>query len=141
MTAPAHATANTGVLDPIASAPPNAEMLRRTYDALRTQLDGVASDDGAHAFYAAWERERRTYASWKSLVELRFAQDTRDERARADADALNELNVLTEQNDGEIKRRLLASPHRSALEGALGAYLFRRWRTISRASTRRSRTI
>ena len=30
MTAPAHATANTGVLDPVASAPPNAETLRRT---------------------------------------------------------------------------------------------------------------
>jgi M3 family oligoendopeptidase len=127
MTAPAHATGSTGVLDPIASAPPSAQTLRRTYDALRAQLDGVASDDDAHAFFAAWERERRIYASWKSLVELRFSQDTRDERARADAGALNELNVLTEQSDGEIKRRLLAGPHRPALERTLGSYLFRRW--------------
>ena len=127
MTAPAHAAGTTGVLDPIASAPPNAEALRGTYDALSAQLDRVASNDDAHAFFAAWERERRIFASWKSLVELRFRQDTRDEQARADADALNGLNVLTERRDAEIKRRLLASAHRPALERMLGSYLFKRW--------------
>lgn len=127
MTAPAYATASAAVLEPIAAAPPTAQTLQRMYDALRAQLDGVASDDDAHAFFAAWEHERRAFASWRSLVELRFRQDTRDERTRADADALNELNVLAEQRDAEIKGRLIASPHRAALERTLGTYLFQRW--------------
>ncbi|HWT04274.1 MAG TPA: M3 family oligoendopeptidase [Xanthomonadales bacterium] len=115
------------VLDSIASAPPDAATLQRAYDTLRAHLGGIASDDDAQAFFAAWERERRAFASWKSLVELRFRQNTRDDRARADADALNELNVLTEQCDAEIKARLLASEHRPALERTLGTYLFQRW--------------
>jgi M3 family oligoendopeptidase len=117
----------TSVLDSIASAPPSADALDRAYAVLRAQLDSVASDDDAHAFFAAWERERRSFASWKALVELRFHQDTRDEGARADAAALGELNVLTEQWDAEVKRRLLASEHRPALERTLGSYLFVRW--------------
>jgi M3 family oligoendopeptidase len=127
MTAPAHASGTTGVLDPISAAPPSADALERTYAALRAQLDGVASDAGAHAFFSAWERERRAFASWKAFVELRFRQNTSDEQARAVADALTELNVLTEQCDAEIKKRLLASEHRPALERTLGTYLFRRW--------------
>ena len=127
MNPPAHSAASTGVLEPIASAPPDANTLERTYAALRAQLGRVASDDDARAFFAAWEGERRSFASWKSLVELRFRQDTRDAQAAADADALNALNVLTEQSDVEIKQRLLASEHRPALERTLGAYLFRRW--------------
>jgi M3 family oligoendopeptidase len=127
MTAPAHATAATGVLARIASAPPSAETLRRAYDALRAQLHNIASDADAHAFFAVWERERRSFGSWKSLAELRFRQNTRDEQARADADALTEMNVLAEQCDAEIKARLLASPQRPALEGTLGTYVFRRW--------------
>ena len=129
MTAPAYTTASAAVLAPIAVAPPTAQTLQRAYDALRAHLDAVASGDDARTFFAAWEHERRAFASWKSLVELRFHQDTRDEPARADADALNELNVLTEQCDAEIKGRLLASPHRPALERTLGTYLFQRWKT------------
>jgi M3 family oligoendopeptidase len=127
MTISAHATGTAGVLDSIASAPPSAGALARTYDLLRAKFDRVASDDDAHAFFAAWERERRAFASWKAFVELRFRQDTRDDRARSDAGTLNELNVLTEQCDAEIKTRLLASAHRPALERTLGTYLFERW--------------
>ena len=125
MTAPASANRTAGVLDAV--VPPSAGALQRTYDALRDRLDRIASDDDALAFFAAWEAERRVYASWKSIAELRFHQNTRDDRARADADALNELNVLTEQREAEIKGRLLESPHRPALERTLGAYLFARW--------------
>jgi M3 family oligoendopeptidase len=125
MNPPVSARQATSVLDAIAT--PNVAALQRTYDALRGRLDRVASDDDALAFFAAWEAERRAFASWKSLAELRFRQDTRDERARADADALNELNVLTEERDAEIKGRLLENAHRPALERTLGAYLFARW--------------
>jgi M3 family oligoendopeptidase len=121
--------ATAAVLAPVATARPDAGALERTYAALRAQLDGVASDDGAHAFFAAWERERRAFASWKSLVELRFRQNTRDEQAAADTDALNALSVFAEQSDAEIKRRLLASEHRHTLERTLGTYLFERWAT------------
>ncbi|MDQ6941801.1 MAG: M3 family oligoendopeptidase [Candidatus Eremiobacteraeota bacterium] len=127
MNASARGTAATGALTAIASAPPNAETLRRAYDALSVQLERVASDNDAHAFFTAWESERRSFASWKALVELRFHQNTGDGQARADVDALNELNVLTEHRDAEIKRILLTSAHRPALERTLGSYLFRRW--------------
>jgi M3 family oligoendopeptidase len=127
MTAPAQANRTTALLDAIASAPPSSATLQRTYDALRAQLDRVAADDDALAFFADWEAGRRAFASWKSLVELRFHQNTRDAQACADAGVLNELNVLAEERDAEIKAQLLKSAHRPALERALGAYLFRRW--------------
>lgn len=73
-----------------------------------------------------WECARREFATWESLVNLRFAQNVEDERAQEASRALARLAPLAAKRDASMKRRLLEDA--ASLERDLGAHAVVRWR-------------
>lgn len=111
----------------ISASAPDFEKLRAQYDAVIEQLVNGNSAAEAIAAFRRWDTLRRGYATWASLTELRFQQDTKNPQFKADAEALNQLRPKITGIDVMVKRKFLASPLRSELESELGSYLFDRW--------------
>lgn len=84
----------------------------------------------AQAFtsFADWEHERRRFATWETLVKLRFAQNVHDERARSANATHARLAPSAQRRDAEHKRRFLSPKERAMLEPRLGAHVFARWK-------------
>ena len=111
----------------ISAASPDFTELRAQYDTLENRIERAATvEEAVDAFYA-WEAFRRRFSTWSALTELRFQQDTKNERYRAESDKLNELRPKVTGIDVAMKRKFLASPLRAQLEDELGAYVFERW--------------
>jgi M3 family oligoendopeptidase len=111
----------------IAVEAPHFESVRAEYDELEHAIETAAGPEQARQAFFRWDELRRDFATWASLTELRFQQDTNDPQRKADADALNELRPKLTGLDVTVKRKLLTSPLRAQLERELGAYLFDRW--------------
>jgi M3 family oligoendopeptidase len=89
---------------------------------------GVRLDAGDLAgALAEWDRQRRDYDSWASLVHLRFSQDTTDAAAKAAREYADALAPVATGYEVAIKRRLLAWPDRAAVEALAGAHALRLW--------------
>ncbi|HET9096317.1 MAG TPA: HutD family protein, partial [Candidatus Baltobacteraceae bacterium] len=101
----------------------NGEIEVRLTDVLS---DGPAADR-TFASFEEWEHERRRFASWETLVKLRFAQNVHDERAAAACAAHARLAPIAQRRDAAMKRRFLEPKERVALEPRLGAQAFARW--------------
>lgn len=76
--------------------------------------------------FEGWEAQRRSFASWEALVRLRFAQNVRDQRAKAASEALSRIAPIVQRQDAQAKQRLLNGDKRS-LESRLGGHVFTRW--------------
>jgi M3 family oligoendopeptidase len=91
---------------------------------------GAALDRGERtAALAVWDRLRRRYETWSSLVHLRFAQDTTDPVGRADRDYADALAPEAADLEIALKRRLLADADRPGLAAASGAHAIGLWET------------
>ena len=104
---------------------PTAESLAAEHAALDALLDAGALAEAL----AAWDRGRRDYESWSSLVHLRFSQDTASAEAKAAREYADTLAPEATAHEVALKRRLLAWPDRAALEAAVGPHVLRLWET------------
>ncbi|WP_043364726.1 M3 family oligoendopeptidase [Belnapia sp. F-4-1] len=104
---------------------PTRDSLAAGHAALDARLDAGALGDAL----AAWDRERRDYESWSSLVHLRFSQDTQNAEAKAAREYADALSPEATAHEVALKRRLLAWPDRAALEAAVGPHVLRLWET------------
>ncbi len=104
---------------------PTRESLAADHAALDAGLDAGALADAL----ATWDRQRRDYESWASLVHLRFSQDTTSAEAKAAREYADALSPEATGHEVALKRRLLAWPDRAALESALGPHTLRLWET------------
>jgi M3 family oligoendopeptidase len=111
----------------IAAAAPDFEQLQERYDAIAQRLESACDAAQALEAFRSWDSLRREYATWASLAELRFQQDTRNPQYKADAERLNRLRPKINGLDVALKRKFLASPLRSQLEKDIGPYAFERW--------------
>jgi M3 family oligoendopeptidase len=107
----------------ITAATPTAGSLASDRSAVEALLD---RGDRAAAL-ALWDRQRRAYDTWSSLVHLRFAQDTADETAKADRDYADRIAPEATEHEVAVKRRLLADPDREAVASLGGAHALRLW--------------
>jgi M3 family oligoendopeptidase len=108
-------------------APVYAEVAAE-YARILEALDGAASSEAAIAAVEGWDALRRRIGSWSVLVYIRFQQDTRNEAYRKAREYRDELEPKLTNLAVGMKRRLLASPHRTALERRFGAHAFELWR-------------
>jgi M3 family oligoendopeptidase len=90
-------------------------------------IDALLDNGQLQAALAQWDQQRRDYATWVALAQLRFQQDTADETAKAVRERADELGPVATGHEIAIKRRLLDSADRKALEAAVTPQVVRLW--------------
>lgn len=111
----------------ITIAAPSAQTIDDDYGAVERRFDAAADLSGLISAVEEWDGLRRRLRTWNALVRLRFRQDTRDEKARADRALADELEPLVLAHDTKIKRRLLEHPSIGELRRRFGDQAFRLW--------------
>ncbi|WP_145145389.1 M3 family oligoendopeptidase [Roseomonas gilardii] len=107
---------------------PSRESLSARYAVIEALLGRPGTSGHAEAL-EEWDRLRREYGTWSSLVHLRFSQDTTDEEVRAAREYADALAPVATEHEVAVKRRLLAEPDRRALERLAGPHALRLWET------------
>ena len=109
-------------------AAPDMDAVAQRYRAFEHALQSGSPASWLPTF-REWDVLRRELATWASLTNLRFTQDTRDEDARKARDRVDELDPVLTNFETEMKKQFIASGERSTLESALGSHAFRLWET------------
>ena len=106
---------------------PQYDDVAAEYRPLTDRLEAAQSADEAIAVVEAWDALRRRLYSWTALVGIRFNQDTRNEQYKKDRDYCDELEPRLTNLAVDMKRRVMASPHRAALAERFGGHAFELW--------------
>lgn len=83
--------------------------------------------DAQLAVLQQWEQERQTYHTHHSIAEVRFHQDTVSPEITAEKEFFDEIEPEVMGAKVRFLEAVTRSPHRPALEAALGAHVFRLW--------------
>jgi M3 family oligoendopeptidase len=106
---------------------PTYEEVAAEYAQITRALDAASTGAGAVAVVERWDNLRRRLSTWTTLVQIRFHQDTRNEQYKKAREYCDELEPKLTNLAVGVKRRLLASPHRPAIEQRFGAHAFNLW--------------
>jgi M3 family oligoendopeptidase len=98
------------------------------YEQITNALDGAATQAAAIAAVEKWDVLRRRLNTWISLVNIRFSQDTRNEEYVKTREYCDELDPKLTNLAVGVKRLLMDSPHRAALEQRFGRHAFDLWK-------------
>jgi M3 family oligoendopeptidase len=107
-------------------AAPDMDAVAQRYRAFEQALQSGSPATWLPTF-REWDILRRELSTWASLTNLRFTQDTRDEKARAARDLVDELDPALTNFETEMKKRFIVSGERKGLEAELGSHAFRLW--------------
>lgn len=107
--------------------PDEGELLSRFQGALTSISD---ADDDASRIQALdrWDHLRREFSTWRSLVSLRFQQDTRDEERRTRRELADKLSAEVSLIDADVKRALVGGTDAATLEARAGEQALACWR-------------
>lgn len=97
------------------------------YAQLNAELDLAATGAGTIAAVEKWDALRRRLYTWTALVDIRFRQNTQNEQYRKDRQYCDELRPKLTNLAVQVKRRLMDSPHRPAIEARFGRHAFELW--------------
>ena len=111
----------------IAVQPADLEAVTTEYAEIAAAVDG--GGDGRKDALRRWNDRRNAIDTWGALVHLHFAQDTRDEKAKAAREAFDEAEPKFKELAVNMMRRLVESPDRAALEQELGSHALELWET------------
>ena len=107
--------------------PDEAELLGRYKGALAT-IDAAEDDTSRIAGLDQWDQLRRGFFTWRSLVNLRFQQDTRDEARRERRELADKLVAEVSLIDADVKRALVGRTDAATLEERAGGQAIACWR-------------
>jgi M3 family oligoendopeptidase len=110
-------------LNDIAVVTPSTASLATGHAAVELLLDQDKRDEAL----ALWETHRRDYATWATMTQFRFQQDTTNEAAAALRELADALGPVAIGHDTAIKTKLLADPDRAWLQAAVSPYVVRLW--------------
>jgi hypothetical protein len=96
------------------------------YGAIATVLDSRSPCSLDQAI-EAWERLRREIESWQAFVDIRFQQNTEDQRPKSECAQADELKPVVLEFNTELKRRLLAHEDRNRLQHLVGRHALQLW--------------
>jgi M3 family oligoendopeptidase len=106
---------------------PSYDDVAAEYAEINRALNAAATPADAIAAMEKWDALRRRLATWVSLVYIRFNQDTRNEAYVKNREYCDELEPKLTNLAVAMKRRLMDSPHRAALEQRFGRHAFNLW--------------
>ena len=107
---------------------PTFDDVAARFDQIASNLEAAATSDEAVAAVRAWDALRRELETWSSVVHIRFTQDTKNADFVAAREYCDQLRPRLTDLHVAMKRRLLASSHRPALEQEFGAQAFSLWK-------------
>lgn len=108
-------------------AAPDMEEMRQAYEEFHQAYDSAENVDSAVEVLQRWDQLRRQIDTWQAVTELRFHQDTRDEKAKQARDHCDQLRPKLTELSVMLKRKLLQDSQRSALEAQMGEQVFSLW--------------
>jgi M3 family oligoendopeptidase len=79
------------------------------------------------AVLSDWELQRKAFFTRRSLAEVRFHQDTVSKDIRAEKEFFDQIDPEVQGAKVRFLTSVTRSPHRPALEAALGSHVFRLW--------------
>src|SRR5262245_52687195 len=103
-------------IDDLRADRPEYDPTAAKYGQLESRLSSAKDSAAAIAGLQDWDQLRREIETWSALVYLRFNQDTGNAEFKKEREYCDELSPRLTDLDVRIKRILLASPHRPALE-------------------------
>src|SRR5687768_104180 len=106
---------------------PQYDAVAREYADLESSFASAKTADQWTEIVHRWDQIRRRLETWSALVSLRFNQDTQNEQYKKDREYSDELQPRLTDLDVKIKRLLLASLQRAALEKKYGPQAFALW--------------
>jgi M3 family oligoendopeptidase len=107
---------------------PSVGAVEAAYADLLVKLDRADSAEAQIAVIEEWNRLRVEHDTWRSLVHLRFNQDTENADYKRAREYCDEITPKLIEVQVEMKRRLLKSPFQPAIEARFGAQLFALWK-------------
>ena len=114
-------------IDDLKAERPEYDPTAAKYRDLESRLASAKDSAAAVTTLQDWDKLRRELETWSALVYLRFNQDTGNEQYKREREYCDELTPRLTDLDVRIKRLLLASPHRPALEQKFGKQAFALW--------------
>lgn len=108
-------------------SPVDRDIFAARYDEVVAALRDAPTEERTMEALARWERLRREYATWNDRSYVRFRADTSDPAAVEERRVAAEIGPFFIERDNEVKRLLLQSPHRAAIEALAGAFTLARW--------------
>jgi M3 family oligoendopeptidase len=79
-----------------------------------------------------WNEQRHRYATSSSLAEVHYTQDVSNPHAKEEKTFFDKANPVVANYSIDVARRILASPHRSAIVSAFGDLFLRRLEASTR---------
>jgi M3 family oligoendopeptidase len=106
--------------------PDPEDFLARCADLL-TRLQDADSAGEQHRLVLEWDRLRRSWSTQKSIAEVHYQLDTASAETRAEQEFYDTHAPEIMEAEVSVLRALTTSPHRPALETALGPQAFALW--------------
>jgi M3 family oligoendopeptidase len=109
------------------STRPELSVLSRESTALLSRWDSAADEQEQLALIENWQDSVADFQTRSNIAYARFAQDTGNPQYKADKTFFDEVDPDIKEMNLAFKRRVLASPNRSALEKRYGSHVFKTW--------------
>lgn len=106
---------------------PSVAVVGQQYQHFHAALDKAQTAEDWLQVIGEWDRYVRQLMTWENLTDLRFQQNTRDAAAKQQRDFLDEIRPKLTDFAMQMKRRILASPYRAALQQRFGDQAFALW--------------
>jgi M3 family oligoendopeptidase len=114
-------------IDDLRAERPDYDSLAAKYRQIEAKAGKAANLEAMVDAIQEWDGLRRDFDTWSALVNLRFNQDTTNAQFKAEREFCDEIAPKITDLDVRIKRLLLASPQRQALEAKFGRQAFALW--------------
>jgi M3 family oligoendopeptidase len=106
---------------------PQLEAVAKNYADLQASFDAASDDNQRAAVVDRWNQLRKEIDTCSNLVELRFHQDTSNEKFKSDRDYMDSIHPKLKEHSVTLMRKLLNSDHRGTLESEFGQLAFAHW--------------
>lgn len=109
-------------------ARPDYDEVAEEYRRLLAALEAASDREQAVDAVERWDGLRQRLYTWSAVVEIRYCQDTQNESHQEERTYRDQLQPKLTELDATMKRSLLESPHRAALEQQYGQHAFDLWK-------------
>jgi M3 family oligoendopeptidase len=106
---------------------PTFDKIAKDYEELMAALDRTYDTDSRIAVVQRWDQICRQFCTWCVFVEIKFKQDTANEKFQANLSYRDEMQPKVTELEIAIKRRFLKEPFRKDIESKFNKQIIALW--------------